>query len=191
MFKVLTKNYRHIFGVIILLGMIVAVTACGGATPAATSQVLGLDTSYANALNARSLLLLGTVRLEEGTGNTLTNDQAVKLIPLWQASKSLMASGTASQAEIDAVTNQILGVMTSEQIKAINAMHLTQVDMQAFNQTLGVAAPSGAPAGGPPGQGQTLSPAERATRQAQFGSMSGSTASVDYVLGLLTKKASK
>ncbi len=191
MFKVRAKNVRHIFGIVVLLGMTIAVAACGGATPATPSQVSVLDTSYANALNARSLLLLGTVRLEEGTGGNLTKDQATKLIPLWQASKSLMTSGTASQAELDAVTNQILGVLSSDQIKAINAMHLTQTDMQAFNQTLGVTTPNNAPSGGSPGQGQTLSPAERATRQAQMGGTGGNTASTDYLLGLLTKKAGK
>ena len=191
MFKAQAVNYPRTLALAVLVILVVMVTACGSPAPATTSQVSGLDTSYANALNDRTQLLLGIVRLEEGTGPGLTQDQATKLLPLWQASKSLTASGTASQAEIDAVTNQILGVMTSEQIKQINAMHLTQADMLAFNQTIGVAAPSGAPAGGPPGQGQTLSPAERATRQAQFGGTGNSTASVDYVLGLLTKKAGK
>jgi len=191
MFKTFAMNYRRALVLAVLATLVAMVTACGGAAPATPSQVSGLDTSYANALNARSLLLLGTVRLEEGTGTNLTQDQANKLLPLWQASKSLMASGTASQAEIDAVTNQILAAMTSEQIKAINAMHLTQTDMQAFNQAIGISAPSGAPSGGVPGQGQTLSPAERATRQAQSGGTGGSTASMDYLIGLLTKKAGK
>ena len=185
------KHPRTLIGLAVLATLVVLVTACGGSAPATTSQVSGLDTSYANALNARSLLLLGTVRVEEGNGPTLSKDQATKLIPLWQASKSLMASGTASQAEIDAVTNQILGVMTSEQIKAINAMRLTQTEMQSLNQTLGGSAPSGAPSGGVPGQGQTQSPAERATRQAQFGGTSGSTASIDYLIGILQRKAGK
>ena len=162
-------------------------------TPSTTTSSApssGLDTSYANALNSRSLLLLGTVRLEEGASNNLTKDQAVKLLPLWQASKSLTGSGTASQAEIDAITNQIAAAMTADQIKAINAMRLTQADMQAFNQTLGVASPSTS-SGGMPGQGSSLSPSERATRQAQNGGGGGNTASMDYLLNLLTKKAGK
>ncbi len=189
MLKALSVNCPPTLVLAVLATLVAIVTACGSTAPATTSQVSGLDTSYPNALNARSLLLLGTVRLEETNGPALTKDQAAKLVPLWQASKSLMASGTASQAEIDAVTNQILGMMTSEQIKAINALHLTQADMQTFNQTLGIAAPSGAPAGGPPGQGQTLGPAERATRQAQFGGTGNSTVSVDYLIGLLDKKS--
>jgi hypothetical protein len=177
------------FATLTVAGLMLVLAACGGTTT--TAQVSGLDTSYPNALNERSLLLLGTIRLEEGTGVTLTKEQAGKLMPLWQASKSLMGSGTASQAEMDAVTNQIQRVMTAEQIKAINAMRMVQADMQAFNQTLGVTAPSGAPSGGVPGQGQSLSPAERATRQAQFGGTGSSGASIDYLLGILQRKAGK
>jgi hypothetical protein len=174
----------------LLLGLLLS--ACTSAPSTTTNtQVSGLDTSYANALNARSLLLLGTVRLEEGTSNNLTKDQATKLIPLWQASKSLAGSGTASQAEIDAITNQIVAAMTADQIKAINAMRLTQADMQAFNQTLGVSSPSNSSSGGVPGQGSSLSPSERATRQAQNGGGGGNTASMDYLLNLLQKKAGK
>jgi hypothetical protein len=191
MLKTFSRKHSRAFVLAVLVILVAIVTACGGTAPAATSQVPGLDTSYANGLNARTLLLLGTIRLEEGNGPALTKEQAAKLLPLWQASKSLMASGTASQAEIDALTNQILAAMTAEQVKAINAMNLVQADMQAFNQTLGVTAPSGAPSGGSPGQGQTLGPAERATRQAQMGGTGGNTASIDYLIGILQRKAAK
>jgi len=186
-------NHRRALIVLtILLGLVGGLTACGGAGSATTSQVSGLDTSYPNALNVRTQLLLGTVRLEEGNGPALSKEQAAKLLPLWQMSRSLIASGAASQAEIDAVTDQILAAMTAEQIQAINAMRLGQADMQVFNQSLGVTAPNGAPSGGVPGQGQTLSPAERATRQAQFGGTSGNTAGVvDYLIGILQRKASE
>ena len=177
----------------ILLGLAGIVTACGGAAPTTTAQVSALDTSYPDALNARSQLLLGTVRLEEGTGPTLSKEQAAKLLPLWQASKSLAGSGAASQAEIDAVTNQILALMTTEQIQAIKALHLVQADMQAFNQALGVAAPGGVPSGGVPGQGQTLIPGERATRQTEMktsgSAAGGGTATVDKLIELLKSKA--
>jgi hypothetical protein len=182
---------RHIFALSVLLAILVLGTACGGTAPAAqppaaASSVSALVTNYENALNARSILLLGIVRLEQGTGPALTKDQAAKLIPLWQASKSLVGSGTASQAEIDAVTNQMLAILTPEQVQAINAMHLTQSDMQAFNQSLGVSAPAG---GMPPGGGQSLTPSERATRQAQNGRTGGNTVSMDYLIKLLTAKA--
>ncbi len=178
-------NYQRVFVTTVLAGLSAVLAACGSAAPATSAQVSGLDTSYPNALNARGQLLIGTVRLEEGNGPAVTKEQAAKLIPLWQASKSLTVSGTASQAEMDAVNNQILAAMTAEQIKAIRAMQLVQADMQAFYQMLGVTVASGMT----PGQGQSLSPAERATRQAQMGGASSSVANVDYLLALLQRKA--
>ena len=185
------NHQRALYVFAILFGLVGVLAACSGATPVATPQVSGLDTSYPNALNARTQLLLGTVRLEEGNGPALSKEQATQMLPVWQMSRSLMASGTASQAEIDAVTNQLLAAMTAEQIQAISAMRLGQADMQAFNQSLGVTAPNSSPSGGAPGQGQTLSPAERATRQAQSGGTSGNTASVDYLIGILQRTASQ
>jgi hypothetical protein len=189
MLKALSVNHQRTMVVLaMLLGLIGVLTACGGsAAPAPAAQVQGLDTSYANALDARTQLLLGTIRLEEGSGPALSKEQATTLVPLWQTFKSLVASGTASQAELDAVTNQIAAAMTTEQLEAIKAMRLTQADMQTLIQTLGVTPPQGVV----PGQGQNLSPQERATRQAQFGGTGNSTASMDYLLGLLQRKAGK
>ncbi|MBI5649728.1 MAG: hypothetical protein HZC40_04660 [Chloroflexi bacterium] len=162
-------------------------TACGTA-PSAPVAATGktLDTSYPNALNARSLLLLGIVRLEEGKGPALSKEQAKQLLPLWQTSKALTASGNASQAEQDAITNQMLAVLTDEQVKAINALKLTAADMQTCNQSLGVTM---SPEAGVPGGGQNLSPQERATRQAQRGGTSGNTTAIDAVIKLLEQKA--
>lgn len=176
-------------GVLVALAILLA--ACGSAVPAAQAQTL--DTTYENALAARSQLLLGTIRLEESGGPALSKAQVAKLLPLWRASKSLTASGTGSQAEQDAITNQILGVMTPEQIQAIRAMRLTQSEMQAFNQSIGATSGtrSGSIPGGVPGQGQSLSPAERATRQAQQGGTSGNTAALDYLVKILERKANE
>jgi hypothetical protein len=180
------KKLGVILSGLALLAMALAIVACSNATP--TSSVRGLDTSYPNAVNARSALMLGTVRLEESKGPAITKEQAVKLIPLWQTAKTLVASGTSSQAEQDAVTNQIIAVMTDDQLKAISAMKLTANEMQAFNQSIGVTT---SPEGGVPGAGQNLSPQERATRQAQRGGTGGSTSTMDYVIKLLEQKAGK
>lgn len=184
------NHWRALIILAILLGLAGGLTACGGAQPTTTPESPGLDASYPGAVNLRSQLLLGTVRLEETNGPALSKEQAAKLLPLWQLSRSLIGSGTASQAELDAVTNQILAEMTAEQIQAIGAMRLVQADMQTFNQSLGGTAPDGA-SGGVPGQGKSLSPAERATRQAQSGRTGGSTASVDHLIGILERIASK
>lgn len=181
------KHLKLFLTLILGLAMMLVATACGGAPAPATTTAKTLDTSYANALNTRSQLLLGIVRLEEGKGPALSQAQAKQLIPLWQTSKALTASGTGSQAEQDAVTNQIMAVLTDEQIKAIGAFKLTATDMQTFNQSLGVTT---SPEGGMPGAGQNLSPQERATRQAQRGGTTGgNTAASDYIIKLLEQKA--
>jgi len=179
------KNLKWYFALILVLML---ATACGGTAPSAPAAATGktLDTSYPNALNARSLLLLGITRLEEGKGPALSKEQAKQLLPLWQTSKALTASGNVSQAEQDAITNQMLAVLTEDQVKAINALKLTSADMQTFNQSLGVAM---SPESGAPGSGQNLSPQERATRQAQRGGTSGNATALDAVIKLLEQKA--
>ena len=154
----------HMISVFALAAILLA--GCGGAeaTPTAaveegdtgayTSGVL--DTSYADALNVRSQLMLGTMQLE-GTGNAVTPEQAQALLPLWQA----MQGGVTAQQEVAAVLKQIEGTMTSEQMEAIAAMQLTQEDLRTWMQEQGVG-----PGGGP---GEGVSSDARATRQAQFG----------------------
>lgn len=170
----------------ILIGLL---TACGGNTTSApAAQVVELDTSYANALDTRSQLLLGTIRLAEGTGPALNKEQATKLLLLWGASKSLSTSGTASQAELDSIISQIQAVMTNEQLQAIKEMHLVQTDMQTFNQSIGMTTSGTESGSGVPGQGKTLSPEARATNQALRGNTGGSGA-ITYLLKVLEDKA--
>jgi len=148
------------------VALIITLATCGGSPPPAstsgtTSQVARLDTNCPNAFSVCNQLLLGAIRLQEGSGPTLTKEQATRLLPLWRAAKALVTSGTSSQAEQDAITNQILTAMTAEQIQAIQSMRLALADMQPFNQSIGVTAPaagsSGLP-GGTPGLGQSTSP---------------------------------
>jgi len=180
----------------ILVALAILLVACGSpvqTTTTAPAQAQTLDTSYPNALAARSQLLLGAIRLEEGNGPAVSKEQAKKLLPLWQASKALTASGISSQAEQDAVSNQILAALSQEQVQAIRALRLTQTDMQTFNQSIGATSGtrSGSIQGDVPGQGQNLSPQERATRQAQQGGTSGNTAALDYLIKILERKANE
>ena len=148
--------------------------ADGGGSGASTGAVL--EPSYADALDARSQLALGTMQLE-GTGNAVTAEQAQALLPLWQ----VLQGGVTAQSEVDAVLKQIEGTMTSEQLAAIAAMQLTQDDLQAWMQSQGLEFGAGqgssddpgqaGPEGGQPGDGQELSP-EMATRRAEFADMS-------------------
>jgi hypothetical protein len=158
---------------LVLVLVVVALAGCGDgeAAPAEgsvaeedseTFSSTVLDTSYADALNASSQLALGTIQLEE-TENSVTSEQAITLLPLWQA---LQQGGVTAQAEVDAVLKQIEGTMTSEQLAAIAAMQLTQEDLQAWMQEQGPGRGGGFPGAG---EGQVVSPELRATRQAEFG----------------------
>lgn len=182
---------------IILLLLALALSACSGnATPApalsgAESYVSpGLDTTYEGALSARNQLTLGTLELD-GTPNAVTAEQAEILLPLWQALLGTQKSGAAAQAEVNALLGQIESGMTTKQLAAINAMQLTQTDLQAWAATNGITLGNG---GGQPGQGQGLSAEERAARQAQEGRTPGdnsggaSTAMLSAVITYLESK---
>jgi hypothetical protein len=162
-----------------------------------------LDTSYENALPVRNQLALGTLRLEE-TDEPITDEQAAALLPLWQALRGTLGSGASAQAEIDALLQQIEGTLSASQLAAITGMELTQSDLQAWAQSQGLSSGSGAgtgaggglpggglPGGGLPGSGQSLSPEERATRQAEReggGAGGTSRALIEAVIELVESK---
>jgi hypothetical protein len=185
---------------IVLQLLVLSLSACSGEAthaPALNNSDSyispNLDTSYEGALAVRNQLGLGTLELD-GTSNSITPEQAEILLPLWQALLSTQKSGTAAQAEVSTLLEQIESSLQNEQLAAIRGMQLTQSDMQAWAAANGVTLGSG---GGVPGQGQGLSPEERATRQAQEGrtpnSIAGGggaatallTAVIDYLDGLV------
>jgi hypothetical protein len=125
-----------------------------------------LNTSYANALPVETQLVLGTLKLE-GTPQAVDPTMAAQLLPLYTLLQQLTTSGSAAQAEIDAVLDQIQGTMTADQIHAIAAMKLTQTDLTNYfgqsgqftgtrsgtrsaGSSSGGGFPSGGEAGGPP-----------------------------------------
>jgi len=133
----------------------------------------------------------------EGSESAVTAAQAKDLLPLWQVYSSLIASDTAAQEEKDALAQQIQETMTADQVKAIEALNLTQRDVFASMQELGIAPqfgangttqqngtttrgngqggnfpPGGFPGGGPGGggfggNGTQLNPEQIATAQAR------------------------
>ena len=162
---------------ILLFLFALTLSACSGqATPAPANSTTdsylspNLDTAYEGALPVRNQLTLGILELD-GTPNAVTPKQAQTLLPLWQALLGTQKSGTAAQAEISALLEQIEGTLTSEQLAAIGDLQLTQTDLQEWASANGVTLGSG---GGQPGQGQGLTPEERATRQAAEGRTPGS-----------------
>jgi hypothetical protein len=82
------------------------------------------------------MLLVGTFKLDD-TDQAVTGEEAGKLLPLWQAYRSLSTSQTAAEAEVDALLNQIGSTMTAEQMKAIEALNLTNTDMMSLLQSMG------------------------------------------------------
>jgi hypothetical protein len=124
-------------------------------------------------------LALGTLELEDG-GDAVTAAQAAELLPLWQV---IQGGSLKSDAETEAVLEQIEGKMTEPQLAAIEAMGLTFEDMQAWMQEQGIEIPA-RPEGRQGGLGafgdlseeeraqmreQLQTPEERAMRMAEMG----------------------
>lgn len=178
-------------GLIVAL-LVATLIGCGGGEAASTPEgeeseaaytSEALDTSYDGALNASTQLVLGTIQLEE-TANAVMPEQAADLLPLWRA----LQGGVTAQAEVSAVLKQIEGTMTQEQLDAIAAKQLTQEDLRAWMQELGLGfAGTGGDvseeerealratrqaAGGMGGGQDGEMPPEMATRRAEFENMS-------------------
>lgn len=94
--------------------------------------------SYAStlALSEVENLMVGMIKLD-GTAQSITSNQATTLLPLWQAYQTLTNSSTASQTEKDALIWQISKTLTSQQLKAIEALKLTRNDLQSLLASTG------------------------------------------------------
>jgi hypothetical protein len=87
-----------------------------------------LSSDYNDALSIEGQLALGTVLLEN-TDLAVGGDQALELLPLWQAYLSLSISDTTASAELEAVLNQIQNTMTARQITIIAEMSLSSENL--------------------------------------------------------------
>jgi hypothetical protein len=111
--------------------------ACSGTSKQTASSTSGANDSSGNtSLSQVNKLLVGSLKLED-TDQVITADEAVKLLPLWQAYRSMSNSQTSAEAEVDALLNQIQSTMTSDQVQAITAMNLTNTDMMNLMQSMG------------------------------------------------------
>jgi hypothetical protein len=115
---------------------------------AGCSNTAAATVSASNGLSGTTKLALGTLKLE-GTSQAVTAAQANELITLWEGYESLSNSDTTSQVELDALVKQIQGIMTTDQIKAIEAMGLTDQSVNEVMQSLGSSANVSAPASTP------------------------------------------
>lgn len=146
---------------VLILTMIM--TACSGTSNQAESNISGASDSPGDtSLSLVNMLIVGMLKLEE-TKQAVTADEAEKLLPLWQAYRSLSISQTAAEEEVEALLGQIQNTLTAEQFESIKALNLTNTDMMDLMQSLGggmilrgTSNPQGTPgfdipAGGPEG----------------------------------------
>ena len=157
--------------VIFSLSLIFALAACAPAAetvPAAPTSIAGeyLTSDYADAASLRNQLAYGILQLD-GTPNAVTPEQARTLIPLWQAVIALSGDETAASEELTAVQDQIVAVLTPEQLQAIAAMQLTNADLSAFYAEYGITVPTPIPGVTKvPGEGSGKTEEEKAAAQA-------------------------
>jgi len=119
---------KIIFPPVLLLFTLI-MTGCGSA------QVN--PTQASDDVPVATMLVIGTLQLE-GTQQAVTDEQAGKLLPMWQVYQSLTNSSTAAQTEIDGLVEQIRETMTAGQMEAIAGTNLNQQDIFAVMQELGV-----------------------------------------------------
>ncbi len=109
----------------------------GGEISNISENPVTLSTDYENAVPLEMQIILGTIKLDE-TEYSISADQAVELLPLWKAARSLIQSDTAAAEETEAIFNQISKIMTSEQLESIVAMQLSQNDVVGIAESLGI-----------------------------------------------------
>ena len=185
-----------------LLVAALVLTACGSSTNA--SSTTG-SASASGVMTPALQLAVGTLKLE-GTDQAIDSQTAAKLLPLWQLLNGLSASSATAQEEVSTVVDQIKATMTTEQVKAIEDMQLTQKDVAmqgggSGNSAVFTTTSSGAnqqitdpglmgggapPDGGVPGGGQTIG--SHANTSAQSSQVSSSTTLIQQVINLLESK---
>lgn len=135
------------FTITITTILVLTLTACSGTNTGNRSNFQGGANQQGSAtqqgganqqgLSLPEKLAVGTLKLE-GTSTAVTAKEAADLLPMWQVYSSLITSDTAAQEEKDALIQQIQGTMTSDQIKAIDSLNLTQRDVFTSMQQLGI-----------------------------------------------------
>jgi hypothetical protein len=126
----------------IVLTIMLLLTACGSTTSnnnnfSGQGNRQDNGTATAQTLPLPEKLAIGTLKLE-GTANAVNAKEASDLLPLWQVYSSLITSDTAAQEEKDALAQQIQETMSSDQVKAIDSLNLTQRDIFTSMQELGI-----------------------------------------------------
>jgi hypothetical protein len=127
---------KRFVDLVIVAALPLALVACGGSASASGNGSAFATVAPNTPLARPSQLAVGLIKLE-GTANAVSTSQAAALLPLWQAYGSLLSSSTSAPAEYQGLQNQIEAALTPDQLKAIDAMKLTQGDLQTASQGLG------------------------------------------------------
>jgi len=128
----------------VVLCLSLVLTGCGAGSANTASVAVGVEagqgavrTANDGQISLALQLALGTLQLDE-TQYPVNAEQAVSLLPLWKAARSLGKNDTAATQEVNALVKQIQSTMTSEQLQAISSMELTTQDFPALAQELGL-----------------------------------------------------
>ncbi len=82
-------------------------------------------------------LMIGTFKLD-GTELAVTYDQANEMLPYWKLLKNMLSDGTAAQAEIDAVVEEINSIFTIDQLSIINDLEIESDNLKIIMDELGI-----------------------------------------------------
>lgn len=131
----------------LLITLILFLVACGGETAVSTEPSLANISLDGGDVALETQLAIGTLLLEDGE-TAVSTQQAETLLPLWQAYQNLNNSGTAADAELQAVLKQIDGLMSAEQRQAIADFDISEDSLQTLLesgaiQLAGFGAPEG------------------------------------------------
>jgi len=137
--------------IIVSILILAMLAACSGEVTQSeistdSSKVSQSDTSadvdrqtdpVAGAMSPEMQLIVGTFLLED-TELAVDAEQAEELLLLWTILRSLTDGDTASSVERDALVNQISETMSIEQLTTIDAMEITNEDLAALAEKLGI-----------------------------------------------------
>ena len=196
--------------------LIFSLTACSAIQlPWASATTSSSQTSsLANFASqpVKNKLAVGMLQLE-GSDLAITQAQAKELLPLWKAVKSLSKDSNTTSDEMAALYVQIEGVLTANQVQAIEKLDLSTGDLTALVQKYEAqttvssststtttsqtsqSAQQGGPGGGPggdiqgialqdPGLGGIVGGAATTTKTSSSGSTSTSTSQASLNLTL-------
>ncbi|MHB8089118.1 MAG: hypothetical protein ACYDH2_12805 [Anaerolineaceae bacterium] len=147
-----------------------------------------LSVDYADATNIRSQLAYGTIKLAN-TANSITFEQAQSLIPLWQGIIALSGDTTTASEELTAIQDQITTTLTTDQLKSIAEMKITNAQLNSFYAEYGVVLPTPIPGVTKvPGSGSTKTEEEKAAYRATAEAAGQTTGSGQSAKTLLFEK---